>query len=158
MKVQVSFRQVKKNCGILIATGSDDRRILEKIFGEPFGFAAGIFGWNADFFQLPGGVVVAAGYRPQGMWYAYDRLQIWHDVFRLCKTEEERDKVRYAVASDMRGDVSLSYHHAALARGYVSRKGTGYQEAYRGRFGIGVKVHNPSYGMTSHHHIEYYTL
>ena len=158
MKVQVSFRQVKKDSALLVAVSDSALHIMNRMFGDASLYAAGIFGWNADFFQLPFGVVVAAGYRPQGTWYAYDRLQMWYDVFRLAKTEEERDKVRYAVASDMRGDVSLSYHHAALARGYVSRKGTGYREAYRGRFGIGVKVHNPSYGMTSHHHIEYYTL
>lgn len=158
MKVQVSFREVKKNCGLLIALPDDGDQMLEKMFGQPFAYAAGIFGWNADFFRLPHGVVVAAGYRPQGKRYDYDRLKMWYEVFKLCRTEEERDEVRYAIASDMCGESPLQEHHSALARGYVSRKGIAYKEAYRGRFGIGVKVHHPSYGMTSHHHITYYTL
>lgn len=158
MKVQVSFRQVKKDSALLVAVSDSVLHLMNRMFGDASLYAAGVFGRNADIFQIPRCVCVACGYRPQGVKYDSARLSMWYDVFRLCKTEDERDSVRYAIASDMLGDVSLSYHHAALARGYVSRKGTGYQEAYRGRFGIGVKVHNPSYGMTSHHHIEYYTL
>lgn len=158
MKVQVSFREVKKNCGLLIALPDDDGRMYRRMFGEPFAYAAGVFGWNADFYELPRGVVVAAGYRPQGKRYDSARLKMWYDVFQLCKTEEERDKVRYAIAADMCGEESLTLHHSALARGYVSRKSEGYTEAYRGRFGIGIKAHRPSNGMTSHHNISYYVL
>lgn len=158
MKVQTSFREVKANCAALIALPEDGDQIIEKMFGQPFAFAAGIFGWNADFFQLPRGVVVAAGYRPQGKRYDYDRLKMWYDVFRLAKTEEERDEVRYAVAADMCGESPLTEHHTAAARGYVSRKEGGYTEAYRGRFGIGVVRHSPRWDTTSYHYKTYYTL
>ena len=158
MKIKTSFREVKRNCGLLIALSDDDGQTYRKIFGEPFAYAAGVFGWNADFYYLPCGVVVAAGIRPQGKRYDYDRFKTWYEVFCLCKTEEERDKVRYAIAADMRGESALSMHHSALAHGYVSRKGIAYKEAYRGRFGIGVKLHHPSYGMTRSHPVEYYVL
>ena len=75
-----------------------------------------------------------------------------------CKSVDECRKVLIAMLRDMTGGEGLTLHHSALARGYVSRKGIAYKEVYRGRFGIGVKVHHPSYGMTSHHHIEYYTI
>ena len=158
MKIQTSFKQVKANCGLLVATGCDDHRFLEKMFGMPRTYAAGTFGWNADFYELPRGVVVAAGYRPQGRCYNYYRLQEWYDIFCLCKTEEERDKVRYAVAADMLGDDVLKEHHTASCRGYISRRGIGYREAYRGRFGIGVVRHSPRWDSTSYHYKTYYTL
>lgn len=158
MKIQTSFKHIKANCGLLIALPQDDGHMYRRMFGEPFTYAAGIYGWNADFYRLPCGVVVTAGYRPQGKRYNYDRIKMWYDVFCLAKTEEEREKVRYAIANDMLGEEVLTLHHASLASGYVSRKGIAYKEAYRGRFGIGVKLHHPSYGMTRSHHVEYYTL
>lgn len=158
MKVQVSFRQVKKDSALLVAVSDSVLHVMQRIFGDANLYAAGVFGWNADIFRLPRCVCVACGYRPQGKAYDSARLSMWYDVFRLAKTDAERDEVRYAIASDMCGDNPLQEHHSALARGYVSRKGIAYKEAYRGRFGIGVKVHHPSYGMTSHHHITYYTL
>lgn len=158
MKVQVSFRQVKANSAALVAVSDSVHHLMQRMFGDADLYAAGIFGWNADIFRLPRCVCVACGYRPQGNAYDSARLKMWYDVFRLCKTEAERDDVRYAIACDMLGESPLQEHHSALSRGYVSRKGIAYKEAYRGRFGIGVKVHHPSYGMTSHHHITYYTL
>lgn len=158
MKVQTSFKQVKANCGLLIALPEDDGRMYREMFGEPFAFAAGVFGWNADFYSLPRGVVVAAGYRPQGVKYDSARLSMWYDVFRAAKTEKERDKVRDAIATDMLGESPLTEHHTASARGYISRKGNGYSEAYRGRFGIGVVRHSPRWDSTSYHYKTYYTL
>ena len=158
MKVQVSFREVKKNSAALIAVSDSVHHLMARMFGDATMYAAGIFGWNADFYSLPRGVVVACGYRPQGKRYDYDRLKMWHEVFKLCRTEEERDDVRYAIASDMLGESPLQEHHSALARGYVSRKGTGYTEAYRGRFGIGIVRHSPRYDSTSYHYKTYYTL
>lgn len=36
---------------------------------------------------------------------------------------------------------NLTYHHTALARGYVRKKDGGYRyETYNGRFGEGIKV------------------
>jgi hypothetical protein len=47
-------------------------------------------------------------------------------------------------------------HHTALARGYISRKGTGYTEAYNGKFGTGVKRHLPNRRSTGYHTVEYW--
>lgn len=158
MKVQVSFKQVKKDSAALVAVSDSVLHLMTRMFGDANLYAAGVFGWNADLFQIPRGVVVACGYRPQGKRYDSARLSMWYDVFRLCKTDAERDDVRYAIASDMLGESPLTEHHTASARGYVSRKGNGYQEAYRGRFGIGVVRHSPRYDSTSYHYKTYYTL
>lgn len=158
MKVQVSFRQIKKDSALLVSVADDSLHRMNRMFGDANLYAAGIFGRNADIFLLPRCVCVACGYRPQGKAYDSARLSMWHDVFRLCKTEEERDSVRYAIASDMLGESPLQEHHTASARGYVSRRGTGYTEAYKGRFGIGVVRHSPRYDSTSYHYKTYYTL
>lgn len=158
MKVQVSFREVKKNSAALIAVSDSVLHMMNRMFGDADLYAAGIFGWNADIFRLPRCVCVACGYRPQGVKYDSARLSMWYDVFRLCKTEEERDDVRYAIACDMLGESPLTEHHTASARGYVSRKTAGYTEAYKGRFGIGIVRHSPRYDSTSYHYVTYYTL
>ena len=158
MKVQVSFREVKKNSAALIAVSDSVLHIMNRMFGDASLYAAGIFGWNADIFRLPRCVCVACGYRPQGKAYDSARLSMWYDVFRLARTDAERDEVRYAIASDMLGEEVLTEHHTASARGYVSRKGTGYTEAYKGRFGIGIVRHSPRWDSTSYHYKTYYTL
>lgn len=157
MKVQVSFKQVKQDSAALIAVSDSVHHLMTRMFGDETLFAAGIFGHNADLYQLPRGVVVACGQRPQGKRYDSARLSMWYDVYKLCKTEAERDDVRYAIASDMLGESPLQEHHTASARGYVSRKG-GYTTAYRGRFGIGVVRHSPRCDTTSYHYKTYYTL
>jgi hypothetical protein len=47
-------------------------------------------------------------------------------------------------------------HHRALERGYISRKGTGWEETYSGKFGTGIKLHLPNWQSTSYHIIEYW--
>lgn len=158
MKVQVSFRQVKKDSALLVSVADASLHLMNRMFGDADLYAAGVFGWNADIFRLPRCVCVACGYRPQGKAYDSARLSMWYDIFRLCKTDAERDAVRYAIASDMCGESPLTEHHTASARGYVSRKGTGYTEAYRGRFGIGIVRHSPRWDSTSYHYKTYYTL
>ena len=53
-------------------------------------------------------------------------------------------------------DNNLSLHHSAWARGYVSRKNSGWVEEYDGAFGHGYKVHRPTRGSTRYHIVDYY--
>lgn len=53
---------------------------------------------------------------------------------------------------------NIEYHHTSWARGYVSRKTDGYIEPYKGRFGIGVKYHVPSWSSTVYHLVSYYLI
>lgn len=158
MKVQTTKKSVMSSYVHVVSVSYDVWQEFASILRlYPTAYTAGVYGWNADVYNI-GGVAVIVGYRPFGKTYDRDRLRVWRDIARLAQTDEERNKVIDGLAADMCGEEALKEHHTASARGYVSRKSAGYQEAYRGRFGIGVKVHHPSYGMTSHHHIEYYTL
>lgn len=47
-------------------------------------------------------------------------------------------------------------HHAALHRGYVSRKIAGYASEYKGRFGEGIIVYRPNFNSTRYCIVEYY--
>lgn len=54
----------------------------------------------------------------------------------------------------------LVFHHSAVVRGGYVRKGHGYDEPYKGRFGKGIKKHIPNLECarksTYYHVIEYY--
>jgi hypothetical protein len=56
--------------------------------------------------------------------------------------------------------VSLVFHHSALERGYIGKK-NGYNEYYKGLYGVGIKKHIPNCerahtSNTYYHYIEYY--
>lgn len=47
-------------------------------------------------------------------------------------------------------------HHTATAKGYMSRKVPEKLEEYKGRYGIGYKVHRPRFDTTNYHYVDYY--
>ena len=49
-----------------------------------------------------------------------------------------------------------NYHHTATAKGYMSRKVLEKLEEYKGRYGIGYKVHRPRFDTTNYHYVDYY--
>ena len=51
---------------------------------------------------------------------------------------------------------TATYHHSALARGYVSRKLECIIEDYTGKFGTGYKVSYPNYRSPRYKVIQYY--
>lgn len=163
MKVQVTQKAIRESAAHLISLPYCAMQEVERLCHiTPYAYNAGVYGWNCDYYSfdqmdgVPYGVVISCGYRPHGTSYPTERLNEYIKIMRdACKTVDECRKVLVAMLYDMTGDNGLTVHHSAIARGYVSRKGTGYREAYRGRFGIGVKVHHPSRGMTSHHRITY---
>lgn len=125
----------------------------------PYAYIIGVNG-HTDVYHAGYGVAVTVttGGRSFGAEYSRDRLVMWRDVARLAHTFDEQCAVIDGIAQDMLGNDPLRLHHTSLARGYVSRRGTGRMEAYRGRFGIGVTYHAPSHNMTSYHPISYYVL
>ena len=64
--------------------------------------------------------------------------------------------MRVKTVEQIERDNKLYHHHSAWARGYVSRKNSGWGEEYNGRFGAGYKVHKPTKKSTRFHVIEYY--
>lgn len=166
MKIQTTKKAVRESASTLISLPYCAMQEIERLCKVmPYAYNAGLWGWNCDYYSfdqldgVPYGVVISCGYRPHGKDYPVERVNEYVKIMRdACKTVDECRKVLVAMLRDMCGDVGLQYHHTALARGYVSRKSDGYREVYRGRFGIGVKIHRPSYDMTSHHRISYHVI
>ena len=63
---------------------------------------------------------------------------------------------RVKTVEQIERDNKLYHHHSAWARGYVSRKNSGWVEEYDGAFGKGYKVHRPTRESTRFHIVEYY--
>lgn len=125
----------------------------------PYAYIIGVNG-RTDVYHGGYGVAVTVttGGRSFGRSYDRDRLVMWRDVARLARTFDEQCAVIDGIAQDMLGNDPMQLHHTSLARGYVSRRGTGHMEAYKGRFGLGVTYHAPSHNMTSYHPVSYYVL
>lgn len=159
MKIQTTKKHVKANFATVVSVPVDVwADVADALRLVPSAYTVGVYG-HTDIYVIGNvAVTVSTGGRSFGTAYSRDNLCMWRDISRLAQTDNDRANIIRAIAHNMRGDNPLWYHHSALARGYVSRKGTAYREAYRGRFGIGVKVHRQSYGMTSHHRIEYYVI
>lgn len=158
MKVQTTKKQIMQTNRVVIRVSQDVwQEIASALRLTPYAYTAGVYGHNADVYDVCG-VAVTVGDRPFGRRYDRDRLIMWRDIARLAKTEFDRLKVIDGIAADMLGDNPFEEHHTSSARGYVSRKGTGYQEAYRGRFGIGVVRYSPRLDTTRYVYKTYYTL
>jgi len=50
----------------------------------------------------------------------------------------------------------IERYHGALARGYVSRKSSGYARPYKGKFGEGFILDLPCWKSTQYKYIEYF--
>lgn len=158
MKVQTTKKSVMASYAHVVSVSYDVwQELAVTLRLRPVAYTCGVYGHNADVYAI-GSVAVTVGNRPFGRSYDRDRLKMWRDVACLAQTDDECQRVINGLAADMRGDEALTEHHTAAARGYVSRKGNGYVESYRGRFGIGVVRHSPRWDSTSYHYKTYYTL
>lgn len=54
---------------------------------EPAAYTAGVYGWNADIYELPGSVAICTGYRPIGQNVDYDLLYKYNDEARAIATD-----------------------------------------------------------------------
>ena len=159
MKIKTTKKEIRANFGAVVAVPADVwGDVADALRLAPSAYIVGVYG-HTDVYCIGGvAVTVATGGRSFGRSYDRDRLVMWRDVARLARTFDDQCAVIDGIAQDMLGNDPLHLHHTALARGYVSRRGTGHMEAYRGRFGLGVTYHAPSHNMTSYHPISYYTL
>jgi hypothetical protein len=61
MKFKTTNKQIKNNYGYIVRVGYCDLQDL--LHGaEPFAYTCGIYGWNADFYNIDG-VCICTGYR-----------------------------------------------------------------------------------------------
>ena len=69
---------------------------------------------------------------------------------------------QYAATDDMNAVEILlekngyTYHHEAMARGYVSRRTACVPVLYNGRFGRGITLEIPAYNGTQYHYRQYW--
>ena len=64
MKLKTTNKEVKANFSKIVKIGYCDAQYLLK-YKYPFGYTCGVYGWNADFYQI-GNVCISTGYRPIG--------------------------------------------------------------------------------------------
>ena len=61
MKFRTTNKQIKNNYGYIVRVGYCDLQDL-LTYKEPFAYTCGVYGWNADFFDLDG-ICICTGYR-----------------------------------------------------------------------------------------------
>ena len=73
MKLKTTNKQIRENfCKVLSIGYCDVQYLLE--FRKPFAYTSGIYGWNADFYEI-GNFCISTGYRPIGEKVDYILLQ-----------------------------------------------------------------------------------
>ena len=65
MRVQVTKRDVMNQNSFVIRVGYCDLQYLLRFKDSQF-YTAGMYGWNADVYQVSSNVVIVTGYRPFG--------------------------------------------------------------------------------------------
>lgn len=64
MKIQTTKKAIKENYGKIVYVGYCDLVHLLS-FKDAFAYTAGVYGWNADIYDLDG-IALVTGYRPFG--------------------------------------------------------------------------------------------
>lgn len=63
MKVRVTQRKIRENYRNIIAVGYCDLQYLLR-YEEARYYTAGVYGWNADIYEIDSNTVIVTGYRP----------------------------------------------------------------------------------------------
>lgn len=65
MKFKTTQKEIKANYGNIIKVDYCDLQKLLK-YESPVAYTSGIYGWNADIYDMGGGVAIVTGYAPFG--------------------------------------------------------------------------------------------
>ena len=65
MKFKTTQKAVKEGYGNIIKTGYCNLQYL-LYYQKPVAYTAGVYGWNADIYDIGCGVAICTGYRPFG--------------------------------------------------------------------------------------------
>jgi len=65
MKIKTTKKQIQNNYKNIIKVGYGDLQYLLR-FKNPTFFTAGVYGWNADIYQIDHKTAICTGYRPYG--------------------------------------------------------------------------------------------
>lgn len=97
-KMRTTAREMRKRAWAIVSIGYCDIQRIESYL-EPRAYTCGIYGWNSDVYQMPGGynILISTGYRPTR--FAYNkRAEKTAELIRdaLLKYEKQLNKKRPA--------------------------------------------------------------
>lgn len=97
-KLRTTARDLRAHAWAIVSIGYCDIQNIERYL-EPRAYTCGVYGWNSDIYQMPGGynVLISTGYRPTH--YAHnDRAARVAELIKaaLLKYEKQLDKRRPA--------------------------------------------------------------
>ncbi len=68
----------------------------------PFAYSSGVYGWNCDYYELPGGFILATGYRtPKATWIDGELAQKYDRQAR-GKSREECERLLVAFVEELK--------------------------------------------------------
>lgn len=89
MKTRTTRKAVKERFDTIIEVGyCDIQALLRAAHAEPFGYTCGVYGWNADIYNISynnDSVAIVTGYQPFGNYKAsYDTCKKYEDIARAA--------------------------------------------------------------------------
>lgn len=79
MKKQTTFKEVRNTSKVIIKIGYCDAQNLLRC-ATPYAYNSGVYGWNCDFYNMYGGIVISTGYRAIGELANYDLIKEYDDM------------------------------------------------------------------------------
>lgn len=104
MKVKVTKKQVQENYKNIICIGYCELQCLLR-FKEPNYYTAGVYGWNADIYQVNYDTCIVTGYQPFGNISDYELVKevekIASDILgnRALNLEEQKAQIDFIFAN-----------------------------------------------------------
>ena len=100
MKFKATNKEMKNNYHYIISVGYCDAESL-LTYHNPIAYNSGVYGWNQDFYEIFGDVLIATGYRPinrQNTKYDYNLVREYNKQAReiingMGSYEEKKEKV-----------------------------------------------------------------
>jgi len=87
MKFKTTKKEIMNGFNKVIEIGQADlSNLLE--FREPIAYTSGVYGWNANIYDMGGGVAIVTGYRPFGnINVDYDKVHEYDQRARQIRKE-----------------------------------------------------------------------
>lgn len=112
MKFKTTQKNIKENYAAIISIGYCDAWYL-LYFENPIAFTSGVYGWNADIYDV-NNVAIVTGYRPFG------NIHVDYDIIReynnRAKAIISDNSIEYENKKDLVNDLLLEFRSEALRK------------------------------------------
>ena len=112
MKFKTTQKTIKENYAAIISIGYCDAWYL-LYFENPIAFTSGVYGWNADIYDI-NNVAIVTGYRPFG------NIHVDYDVIReynnRAKTIISDNGIEYEKKKELVNDLLLEFRDIVLRK------------------------------------------